>query len=82
MSVDRSRLALIANGVTADSRLEVVVDIEGGTVMAGNFGTSALMPETARQALLSGGWDATSMLLEDYDAVRRVAGGLPYIAGF
>jgi len=82
VTADRSRLELIANGVTADSRLEVVVDIELNTVMAGNFGTSALMPETARQALLTGGWDATSMLLEDYDAVRRVAGALPYISGF
>ncbi len=82
VTADRSRLELIANGVTADSRLEVVVDIELNTVMAGNFGTSALMPEAARQALLTGGWDATSMLLEDYDAVRRVAGALPYISGF
>ena len=40
------------------------------------------MPETARQALITGGWDATSMLLEDYGAVKRVAGALPYINGF
>ena len=82
VSVDRSRLALIADGVTADSRLEVVVDLEAGNVMAGNFGTSALMPETARQALMTGGWDATAMLLEDSDAVKRVADKLPYISGF
>jgi 3-isopropylmalate/(R)-2-methylmalate dehydratase small subunit len=82
VSVDRSRLALIADGVTADSTLEVVVDIEGGTVMAGNFGTSALMPDAARQALLTGGWDGTSLLLEDYEAVTRVSSRLPYISGF
>jgi 3-isopropylmalate/(R)-2-methylmalate dehydratase small subunit len=82
LTADRSRLELIANGVTADSTLDVVVDLELNTVMAGNFGTSALMPEAARQALLSGSWDATSTLLEDYDAVKRVASGLPYISGF
>jgi len=82
VAADRSRLELIANGVTADSRLEVVVDIELNTVMAGNFGTSALMPEAARQALLTGGWDGTSMLRENRDAVRRVADALPYINGF
>lgn len=40
------------------------------------------MPAALRDALLSGQWDATGLLLDDFDAVRRVAAGLPYVAGF
>ena len=40
------------------------------------------MPESARHAFISGEWDATALLLADYDAVRRTAARLPYIAGF
>jgi len=39
------------------------------------------MPESARQALISGAWDATGILLADYEAVRRVAASLPYVTG-
>jgi len=40
------------------------------------------MPESARQALLEGSWDSTSMLLARLDKVKRVAARLPYITGF
>jgi hypothetical protein len=36
------------------------------------------MPPAVREAFLSGTWDATAALLEDYDAVERVAAKLPY----
>jgi hypothetical protein len=40
------------------------------------------MPEPARQALLSGAWDGTAMLLADYGDVTATASRLPYITGF
>jgi hypothetical protein len=40
------------------------------------------LPDTARSALLSGGWDTTGLLLERYEDVERTAGALPYISGF
>ena len=56
----------------ADSALDVVggrqvrVDIEG----------------PARDAFLAGTWDATGLLLDDFDVVRGVAARVPYIRGF
>ena len=41
----------------------------------------ALSP-AARQSFLEGSWDATGLLLDRFDEVRRVAEHLPYIAGF
>ena len=40
------------------------------------------IPEAVRQALLTGQWDATALLLDDFDAVRAVSARLPYVAGF
>ena len=40
------------------------------------------LPPTAQAALLSGTWDVTSLLLERYDEVERVAARLPYFGGF
>jgi len=40
------------------------------------------MPAAVRDSLLTGQWDATGLLLADFDDVRRVADGLPYVDGF
>ena len=40
------------------------------------------MPAAVRDSLLTGQWDATGLLLADFDEVRRVADNLPYVAGF
>ena len=78
-SADAARLRTT---VESDSSAPVAVDLEAGTVGAGGVVWRASMPESARQALISGAWDATGILLADYDAVRRVAASLPYVSGF
>ena len=40
------------------------------------------MPAAVRDSLLTGQWDATGLLLADFDDVRRVADSLPYAGGF
>ena len=40
------------------------------------------IPPGAREALLTGHWDATGLLLDQFDQVRAVAEGLPYVKGF
>jgi hypothetical protein len=37
------------------------------------------LPASAREAFLDGSWDATGLLVDEYDAVRRVAARLPYV---
>jgi hypothetical protein len=31
---------------------------------------------------MTGGWDATGLLVEHYEDVQRVAKALPYVSGF
>ncbi len=40
------------------------------------------VPRGGREALLTGHWDATGLLLDQFDQVRAVAEGLPYVRGF
>ena len=40
------------------------------------------IPAAVRESLLTGQWDATGLLLDDFDEVRRVAADLPYVTGF
>jgi 3-isopropylmalate/(R)-2-methylmalate dehydratase small subunit len=65
-----------------DSMAEFVVDLEARQVSTGRLSVDFTMPEPARQALLSGAWDGTGMLLADYGDVTATASRLPYIAGF
>ena len=50
-------------------------------VSAGDRAFDVSLPPAAREAFLDGSWDATGLLLEDYDDVRAIAGSLPYITG-
>jgi len=66
----------------ADPQAEFVVDLETRRVTAADVSVEFTMPEPARQALVSGAWDGTGMLLADYDEVTATASRLPYVTGF
>jgi 3-isopropylmalate/(R)-2-methylmalate dehydratase small subunit len=59
---------------------EFVLDIRAGTLTAGDLVVPVSFPESVRSALLSGGWDATSQLLDDYAQVETTAASLPYLS--
>jgi len=40
------------------------------------------IPHAVRESLLNGQWDATGLLLDQFDDVRRTAVALPYVKGF
>jgi 3-isopropylmalate/(R)-2-methylmalate dehydratase small subunit len=75
---------LLQNRVDAAPATVVVVDvqqgiceIDGGAGEAVRFAIS--LPASAREALVTGAWDATALLLSEPDAIDRVASGLPYL---
>jgi 3-isopropylmalate/(R)-2-methylmalate dehydratase small subunit len=63
---------------------EIVIqaDVATGQITAGPLKFTASIPSALRDAFVSGQWDPTSMLLAKFEDVRKVASGLPYIAGF
>ena len=61
---------------------EMVVDLDSMTVRAGTDVHALSIPAPARDAFLSGTWDATGLLLSEFDDVRATARRLPYIGGW
>jgi 3-isopropylmalate/(R)-2-methylmalate dehydratase small subunit len=70
--------ALIAL-VERDPTTELVVDLDAMTVTGAGRAFAMALPAAAREAFLDGSWDATGLLLDDYDTVRAVAAKLPYV---
>ena len=66
----------------ANPTLDFRLDIAASTLTAGDRVIPVTMPESVRSALLSGGWDATSLLLDKYDEVEQLAARLPYVSGW
>lgn len=67
--------------VEADPSLEVAVDVSSLAVTAGSLSVKASMPDAARDALVSGLWDGTGLLLADFDQVHALSQTLPYVTG-
>jgi len=75
---DVRRLAAV---IEAQPQVDVVVDLEAGTVAAGeSFVAKFSMKSAARDALVSGTWDPIAQLLEGKAAIARTAERLPYLA--
>ena len=68
--------------VDANPKVEVEVDLEANAVRVAGKEFSATVPEGPRKQFLTGGWDATSELLKDFEDIRAVAKKLPYVNAF
>jgi 3-isopropylmalate/(R)-2-methylmalate dehydratase small subunit len=73
--------ALIAE-VERDPGKLLRLDVVNQTLTAGGRVLPVTLPKSAHEALTSGAWDATGMLLDDFDEVKAVSQRLPYVAGF
>ncbi len=62
--------------------LVIEADVQSGVITAGTLGIEASIPQALRDAFLSDQWNPTSLLLADFDDVKAVARGLPYVSGF
>ena len=72
-------LTALMAAVERDPSTEIVVDLPTMRVTAAGQSYELSMPPAAREAFLDGSWDATGLLLENYDDVRAVASRLPYV---
>ena len=83
VTLDAEAAVELQRRVTAEPATAIHVDLgETCAVRAGSSVWPASMPTGAREALTSGAWDATGMLLENFDEVDRLASRLPYVSRF
>jgi 3-isopropylmalate/(R)-2-methylmalate dehydratase small subunit len=60
----------------------MTADVASGAITAGELRFTATLPAALRDGFLSGQWNPTAMLLDNFDQVRAVASRLPYVSGF
>ena len=76
---DLDRLGAI---IEADPSANITVDLESNTVSAGDVSVSVQMPDSARDALVTGEWDYLGQLLSADQQVSAHAETVPYLNGF
>jgi len=72
----------IMGAIERDPDARVRVDLVDGACQIGDLRVPVSMPPRMRDAFLSGAWDTTGMLLDDFDQVQATAARLPYVSGF
>ena len=78
----REGLQKLASVVEADPDVEVTVNLETLTAKAGDVNVPVTMPDSARNALISGQWDYLGQLVSARDLVTAHAATIPYLNNY
>ncbi len=78
----REDLQKLASAVEQDPAATVSVDLESLKVTVGDVSVSVEMPDSARDALVTGEWDYLGQLLSAADQVTAHAATIPYLNHF
>ena len=81
LTVSPDEIERLMTRVEADPETVLTVDVGRLRVNAGGTEIPATMPPSAHEALITGLWDGTGLLLADFDQVRALADRLPYVTG-
>ena len=79
VSASHQTLDRLMSVTERDPVTEIAVDLESMSVSAAGETVSITLPAPAREAFLTGSWDATGLLLDRFNEVERVASSLPYM---
>jgi len=75
----RETLHALMQMAEAEPSTEFTIDLDKLRVSAAGREFEIALPAGAREAFLVGSWDATGLLLENFEQVRAVAARLPYV---
>ncbi|MDD5558774.1 3-isopropylmalate dehydratase small subunit [Candidatus Methylomirabilis sp.] len=78
----RKDLTELAEVLAQHPDQEIVLDLENRLVRFGDQTIPAMIPDGARNQLLTGTWNAMGVLLEAGNEIDRVARSLPYVNGY
>jgi 3-isopropylmalate/(R)-2-methylmalate dehydratase small subunit len=68
--------------VERDPTAVLHIDLKTGLCQAPGITVPVSIPDHVRDTLMTGAWDTTGLLLDNYDQVNAVAARLPYLARF
>src|SRR5262245_43245850 len=81
-AAERTEIGRLQTLIESAPGTVVDADVTSGTIAAGSLRFTATLPQALREGFLSGQWNPTAMLLENFEEVRAVAARQPYIRGF
>ena len=79
---DRADLERLVAAIEADPRLSITIDLTDRFVRAGELSFPCHLPDSARDALITGRYDFLSQLLEADEQITATAASLPYMKDF
>lgn len=82
VTADPATLEWLQAAATPGAAETVVLDLQAMTLTCGDRSAPVAMPRAAQEALVTGAWDATGSLLENYGDVEATAARLPYVSGW
>ena len=82
LTVTAADINEMMSAVEANPATEISVSVAAQKVEMNGKKFQAGVPAGAREAFTAGTWDATGLLLDDFDQVKKVAASLPYISAF
>lgn len=82
VTVSHEDIERLMSVVEATPSARFTLVLSDRTLTVDGTSVSVGIEDSARDAFLTGTWDATGMLLDDFDVVRGVASRVPYIRGF
>ncbi len=81
-TVDAVDAARLQEAAERDPSAAFTLDLASLTITGDGLSIPVHLPSAAREGFLDGSWDATGLLLDQYEEVRAVAERLPYISGW
>ncbi len=82
LTANAEDIGWLMEAVARQPEREILLDVEQRLVRFGERTIPAMIPDGARNQLVTGTWNATQVLLEAGDEIERVAKSLPYITGY
>ena len=82
MTASREDVQTLMEKAEKNPQAEVRVDVAAGTCEVDGFRCVVALPPKVREAFITGAWDTTGLLLENFDQVQATAQRLPYVSGF
>jgi 3-isopropylmalate/(R)-2-methylmalate dehydratase small subunit len=79
VTASRDDIRTLMDRVEAQPQTVVAVDLVAGRCVAGDFSCNVSLPPNVRDALTTGAWDTTGLLLDHYEQVDAAAARLPYL---
>jgi len=77
-----SDVEMLMSLVERDPSVVLKIDLKAGRCQGPGMAVAISIPDHVRDTFMTGAWDTTGLLLDNYEQVNTVAAKLPYLSGF